>query len=87
MTDYLIYDVFTDRPFGGNPLAIIPDARALAESDLELSAVVAIAIGSTTAVSLGDHPAPFDAILTLEQPSPEAFAAALTEIETPADRP
>ncbi|MEL6645080.1 MAG: PhzF family phenazine biosynthesis protein [Pseudomonadota bacterium] len=29
MTDYLVYDVFTDTPFGGNPLAVIPDARGL----------------------------------------------------------
>ena len=26
---YLVYDVFTDRAFGGNPLAVIPDAAAL----------------------------------------------------------
>lgn len=35
MTDYLVYDVFTDRAFGGNPLAIIPDAQDLAEKDLQ----------------------------------------------------
>lgn len=35
MTDYLVYDVFTDRPFGGNQLAILPDARALDEADLQ----------------------------------------------------
>ena len=29
MTGYLVYDVFTDRPFGGNPLAVIPDASRL----------------------------------------------------------
>lgn len=29
MTDYLVYDVFTDTPFGGNPLAVIPDASEL----------------------------------------------------------
>lgn len=29
MTDYLVYDVFTDRRFGGNPLAVIPDARGI----------------------------------------------------------
>ena len=34
-----------------------------------------------------DHPELFDAILTLERPAPEAFAATLHEIETPADRP
>ncbi len=29
MTAYLVYDVFTDTVFGGNPLAVIPDATAL----------------------------------------------------------
>ncbi|CAM4096597.1 PhzF family phenazine biosynthesis protein [Palleronia rufa] len=28
-TGYLVYDVFTDRAFGGNPLAIVPDASGL----------------------------------------------------------
>lgn len=35
MTDYVIYDVFTDTPFGGNPLAVIPDASALPEAQLQ----------------------------------------------------
>ncbi len=35
MTDYLVYDVFTDTPFGGNQLAVIPDARGLKETDLQ----------------------------------------------------
>lgn len=35
MIDYLVYDVFTDRAFGGNPLAVIPDARGLAEDQLQ----------------------------------------------------
>ena len=35
MTDYLVYDVFTDTPFGGNQLAVIPDATALKETDLQ----------------------------------------------------
>ena len=35
MTDYLVYDVFTDAPFGGNPLAVIPDATALPEVRLQ----------------------------------------------------
>ncbi len=34
MTNYLVYDVFTDTPFGGNQLAVIPDATNLAEDDL-----------------------------------------------------
>ncbi|MEM6387178.1 MAG: PhzF family phenazine biosynthesis protein [Pseudomonadota bacterium] len=35
MTPYCVYDVFTDAPFGGNPLAIIPDATGLAENKLQ----------------------------------------------------
>lgn len=35
MTDYLVYDVFTEAAFTGNPLAVIPDATGLAEADLQ----------------------------------------------------
>lgn len=35
MTRFLVYDVFTDEPFGGNQLAVIPDAENLAERDLQ----------------------------------------------------
>ena len=35
MTDFLIYDVFSKQAFGGNQLAIIPDATALPEEDLQ----------------------------------------------------
>jgi len=35
MTNYLVYDVFTDTAFGGNQLAVIPDASALPEGDLQ----------------------------------------------------
>ena len=35
MSEYHVYDVFTDRPFGGNPLAIFPDATGLAEDHLQ----------------------------------------------------
>lgn len=35
MTAYLVYDVFTDTPFGGNQLAVIPDAGAMPEHDLQ----------------------------------------------------
>ena len=27
--DFITLDVFTDRPFGGNPLAVVPDGRGL----------------------------------------------------------
>ncbi len=35
MTRYVVYDVFTDRPFGGNPLAVFPNADGLPESQLQ----------------------------------------------------
>ena len=35
MTHYLVYDVFTDMAFGGNQLAIFPDATALPEHLLQ----------------------------------------------------
>ena len=35
MTAYLVYDVFTDTPFGGNPLAVIPDAAGLDDGLLQ----------------------------------------------------
>ena len=35
MTRYLTFDVFTDTAFGGNPLAVIPDATALPEDQLQ----------------------------------------------------
>ena len=36
MIDYLTVDVFTERQFGGNPLAVIPDARLIPEHRLQL---------------------------------------------------
>ncbi|MDX8348760.1 PhzF family phenazine biosynthesis protein [Cognatiyoonia sp. IB215446] len=35
MTRYFVYDVFTDHAFGGNPLAVIPDATNLPETSLQ----------------------------------------------------
>lgn len=35
LTDYLVLDVFSDTAFGGNPLAVIPDAGALPEAALQ----------------------------------------------------
>src|SRR5204863_2642096 len=33
--DYLTLDVFTDRPFGGNPLAVVTDARGLTTEQMQ----------------------------------------------------
>lgn len=35
MTRYTVYDVFTDTPFGGNPLAVIDDASSIDEGELQ----------------------------------------------------
>jgi len=35
MTRYVVYDVFTDKAFGGNQLAVIPEASALPEELLQ----------------------------------------------------
>jgi len=35
MTPYFVYDVFTDTPFGGNQLAVFPDATSLPEDKLQ----------------------------------------------------
>jgi len=35
MTQYLVYDVFTDKAFGGNQLAVFPDATQLPEESLQ----------------------------------------------------
>ena len=33
--DFVTLDVFTDRPFGGNPLAVFPDARGLSDAQMQ----------------------------------------------------
>jgi trans-2,3-dihydro-3-hydroxyanthranilate isomerase len=33
--DFVTVDVFTDRQFGGNPLAVVPDARALTSAQMQ----------------------------------------------------
>jgi trans-2,3-dihydro-3-hydroxyanthranilate isomerase len=33
--DFVTVDVFTDRPFGGNPLAVVPDARGLISAQMQ----------------------------------------------------
>lgn len=38
MIDYVTVDVFTLTPFGGNPLAVFPDARSIPEDQLQLVA-------------------------------------------------
>jgi len=33
--DFVTLDVFTDRRFGGNPLAVVPDARGISDADMQ----------------------------------------------------
>lgn len=35
MTQYFVYDVFTNTPFGGNQLAVFPDAQDISEDKLQ----------------------------------------------------
>lgn len=35
---YILVDVFTDRPFGGNPLAVFPDARGIGSKTMQIIA-------------------------------------------------
>ena len=38
MTQFVVYDVFSNAPFGGNQLAVIPDATGIPEDDLQMIA-------------------------------------------------
>src|ERR1700760_1707782 len=33
--DFVTLDVFTDRPFGGNQLAVFPDARGMSDAQMQ----------------------------------------------------
>lgn len=56
MTRYLTLDVFTDTRFAGNPLAVVPDARAIAPEDFQRLARE-FAYSETTFVLPPDDPA------------------------------
>ena len=54
--EFVTVDVFTDRRFGGNPLAVFPDARGL--SDAEMQALAGeLNLSETTFVLPADDPA------------------------------
>ena len=53
--DFVTVDVFTDRRFGGNPLAVFPDARGL--TDAQMQAIAAeFNLSETTFVLPPDNP-------------------------------
>src|SRR6185295_5148807 len=53
---FVTVDVFTDRRFGGNPLAVFPDARGLSDSDMQ-SLAAEFNLSETTFVLPPDDPA------------------------------
>lgn len=53
---FVTVDVFTDRRFGGNPLAVFPDARGLSDADMQ-SLAAEFNLSETTFVLPPDDPA------------------------------
>lgn len=62
--DFFIADVFTDRPFGGNPLAVFPEAAGLSTGQMQ---ALAAEIG-------------FSETVFVEPPSPAGEPAALARL-------
>ncbi len=69
MIEFVTYDVFTGQTFGGNPLAVIPDARGLTEDQLT-SITREFNYSETTFVYPPEHPA-HDARVRIFTPSME----------------
>lgn len=55
---YIITDVFTDRPFGGNPLAVFPDAAGLTTAQMQVL-TKELNLSETTFVTQGSAPGRF----------------------------
>lgn len=53
---FVTVDVFTDRRFGGNPLAVFPDARGLSDADMQ-SLAAEFNLSETTFVLPPENPA------------------------------
>ena len=53
--EFVTVDVFTDRRFGGNPLAVFPDARGLSGDDMQ-SIAAEFNLSETTVVLPPDNP-------------------------------
>jgi trans-2,3-dihydro-3-hydroxyanthranilate isomerase len=56
--EYLVADVFTDRPYGGNPLAVFPDAAGLSTAQMQAIARE-MNLSETTFVTPGSAPGRF----------------------------
>ena len=55
---YVIADVFTDRAYGGNPLAVLPDAAGLSDAQMQTIARE-FNLSETTFVTPGSAPGRF----------------------------
>src|SRR4051794_37870322 len=53
---FVTVDVFTDRRFGGNPLAVFPEARGMSDTDMQ-SLAAEFNLSETTFVLPPDNPA------------------------------
>ncbi len=53
---FVTVDVFTDRRFGGNPLAVFPDARGMSDADMQ-SLAAEFNLSETTFVLPPEDPA------------------------------
>lgn len=69
MTDYAIYDVFTDTAFGGNPLAVVFDADHLDDAQMQTIARE-FNLSETTFVRTAEH-APHSANIRIFTPGRE----------------
>ncbi len=69
MTDYAIYDVFTDTAFGGNPLAVVFDADHLDDGQMQTIAKE-FNLSETTFVRTAEH-APHSANVRIFTPGRE----------------
>lgn len=69
--DYLRYDVFTDRPFAGNPLAVVLDPPALSASDRQ-SIAAEFNLSETVFVSVRESDGPvLEADVSIHTPTLE----------------
>ena len=71
--EFVTVDVFTDRRFGGNPLAVLPDARGL--TDVQMQAIAAeFNLSETTFVLPPDDPRHHARVRIFTRQSELAFA-------------
>jgi trans-2,3-dihydro-3-hydroxyanthranilate isomerase len=70
---FVSVDVFTDRRFGGNPLAVFPDAEGLSDSEMQ-SLAAELNLSETTFVLPPDDPSNSARVRIFNRKSEMAFA-------------